>query len=64
MTRALGFIVFIVYLIIGLYLLNFGLNVFTMPDFILDIEKWIIFVGGILVIVGGIKYFFSSKRSY
>lgn len=54
--------IFVVYLIVGLYLLNYALNFIAIPAFILSIEKWIIFVGGILVLFGGVKYLLSSRR--
>lgn len=42
------------YLIVGLYFLNYGLNVVPLSDFFINIEKWIFLLGGIfsaLVIV-------------
>ncbi len=62
MARGFGVIGFLIYLIIGLYFLNFPFGWVTMPEFIKGIEKWIIFAGGILVIIGGVKYLFSSRR--
>ncbi len=62
MARALSIIGFIIYLVVGLYLLNYPFNFITMPSFIVSIEKWILFIGGILVIIGGIKYLFSPRK--
>ena len=56
MVRGNGTAVFILYLILGVYFLNFGLNFIKMPAFFATIDKWIIFFGGILLILGGITY--------
>lgn len=62
MTKIFGMIGTLIYGIIGLYLLNFPFQIVPIPEFISNFDKWIIFVGGILVIIGGIKYLFSSKK--
>jgi predicted membrane channel-forming protein YqfA (hemolysin III family) len=51
-----GMLVFIVYLLFGLYLINSSFSLISMPDFIQSIDNWIIFVTGVLVIIGGMKY--------
>ena len=55
---ALGFII---YLIIGLLLINFSLNIFEII-FLNSIEKWVILIGGVLVIAGGINYLRASRN--
>jgi cytochrome c biogenesis protein CcdA len=55
---------FVLYLIFGIYLLNVPFNFIFLPEFISNINDWIIFVGGILIIVGGINYLRANKKSY
>ena len=54
--------IFLLFLIFGLYFINSTFNFITLPEFILDIDKWIIFSGGILIILGGFNYFKAGKR--
>ena len=63
MAKKFGMMGFLLYLIFGLYFINSTFDFITLPDFVLNIDKWIIFVGGILIIVGGINYIRVSKKS-
>ena len=58
-----GLIGFLVYLILGLYFINSAFNFITLPEFVSNVDKWIMFFGGILIIVGGINYLRASKKS-
>ena len=58
-----GLIGFSVYLIFGLYFINSAFNFITLPEFVFSVDKWIIFIGGILIVVGGINYLRASKKS-
>jgi len=60
----LGLIGFIVYLVFGLYQLNFALNFIDLPTFSTIVNNWILFVGGILIIIGGINYLRVGYRRY
>ncbi|MBT4352144.1 hypothetical protein HOD20_06455 [archaeon] len=60
----LGVIGFLIYLIVGVYLLNVPLNFFPLPGFVQGIHEWIVFVGGILVVLGGINYLRAGRRLY
>lgn len=51
----------ILFVVVGLYLLNYPINIIKMPQAILKIEPWIIFSGGVLLIIGGISYFKTSR---
>ena len=55
----------ILYLIFGLYFINYALNYFLIPQAIKTVldtyNKWIIFVGGILIILGAISHFRLSR---
>ena len=57
-------IFFIIYLIFGLYLVNYSLNLLALPAFFSGINQWIILVGGVLVLLGGINYLRLSKYQY
>ena len=62
----------ILYLIFGAYFINFALNFFLIPAAITaaiePYNKWIIFVGGILIILGAITHFrlqrYTSRYGY
>ncbi len=57
-------IFFVVYLIIGLYFINYPFQFVKIPESISSIaNQWIIFVGGILLIIGGINYLRASRQS-
>jgi hypothetical protein len=58
--RGFGIIGFVFYLIIGVLLFNIAFN-FIQVDFLTSIEKWIIIIGGILVIFGGINYLRANR---
>ena len=56
-----AFIGFLVYLVFGLYFLNFALGFVALPEILSKIDKWIILIGAILIIVGAINYLRLSK---
>lgn len=58
----LGGLIFFIDLILGLYLLNIKLNFVNIPETFLNINNWILFVAGIFLILGGIKYL--TARTY
>ena len=62
--RKKGVIGLVIYMIFGLYFVNSGLNLITLPEFVNSIDRWIILVGGILIIIGGINYLRAGKKSY
>jgi len=41
---------------------NPAFNFFTLPESILKFENWIIFAGGILILIGMINLFRASKK--
>jgi len=55
-------IIGIVFIIAGVYLLNLSFEFIPMPDPIKSIEKWIVLIGGGLLVISGIR-FFLAKRS-
>jgi hypothetical protein len=60
-VRIIGFVL---YLIIGIYLLNVPFEIIPLPVFIESINQWIIFGAGILVISGGINYLRANRNNY
>lgn len=52
-TRGL---IFLIYFVIGLYLLNSAFEFITLPGFTEEIGKWITAIAGVLVILGGITF--------
>ena len=56
-----AFIGFLVYLVFGLYFLNYSLGFVVLPEFLSKIDGWIILIGAILIIVGAINYLRLSK---
>lgn len=54
-------LLFFVYLILGLYFLNFGLNFVTIPPSFVPISNWIVFVGGIFLIFSAIKHLMARR---
>lgn len=57
------FIYFIIYAVFGVYLLNYALKFWVVPEFLLKIDQWIIFIGGILLIFIGLQKL-VKKRTY
>ncbi len=50
-----GFLFIILYLIFGAYFINYALVFIKLPASIDPFNKWIILVGGILIIIGAIN---------
>jgi hypothetical protein len=61
--RGVGGLFFIIYLLLGLYFLNLGLQFIAIPAFLSGIEKGIYVVGGVLLIFGSIKFLMSSRAN-
>ena len=54
--RRTGIIIFLIYLVIGLYFINSVFNFYDIPEIISGFDKWINLIGGILIILGGLSY--------
>ena len=63
-SGAISKVLFIVYLVFGLYLINMFFSFITMPEFITNLDNLIILVAGILVILGGINHLRLRKVKY
>lgn len=51
-----------IYLIFGVYFLSFGLDYLSVPEFISQINNWIIFSGGVLFLVAAYRSIIYSKE--
>ncbi|MBU0959582.1 MAG: hypothetical protein KKB31_06560 [Nanoarchaeota archaeon] len=47
----------ILYIVFGLYLVNWTFLFVKLPEFFADVDKWIFFVAGLLLIWGGFRYY-------
>ena len=47
---------FVIYLIVGLYIINMGFGFIPMPEKILFLDKWILLIAGVLVIFSGFRF--------
>ena len=64
MVKSGGLLGFIVFLVFGAYLINMPFSFLTIPEFISKMDKWISFLAGALLIVGGFYYLKSSSSSH
>ena len=55
---------FVIYLMVGIYLLNVPFDLIPLPGFVEGVNDWVVFFAGILVIIGGINYLRASRRVY
>lgn len=60
-TRALFMFLYIIF---ALYFLNYPFQIIKIPEGFSTIESWIIFIGGILLVVGGFSYFKKGRMYY
>jgi len=56
MARGGALIFFLLYLALGLYFLNFGIQFIKIPEIVSNVNRWIIFAGGVLLIFGAINF--------
>lgn len=56
-----GIILFLVYLVFGVYLINSVLGFYPMPEVISNLDKWAVVVGGVLIIIGGFHFLKNKK---
>lgn len=64
MRQGLRSIILLLYIIFGLYFLNYPFGIIRLPEALSNIDPWIIFVGGILILFGGINYFRAGRNRY
>lgn len=61
-----GIFWFIVYLVFGIYFINSSFNFITIPEIISNFDSWIILLGGVLILLGGVNHFraIRNKNKY
>lgn len=64
--RGSGFriLILLLYVVFGLYFLSYPLDLFTLPETFSNIEPWLVFIGGLLILFGGINYFKARRYAY
>lgn len=62
--RRLRALFMFLYIIFALYFINYPFGIIKIPGTFSSIEPWIIFIGGILLIVGGFSYFKKGRTYY
>jgi predicted membrane channel-forming protein YqfA (hemolysin III family) len=62
--KRINIIIFIVYLILGVYFINFPFQFYPIPEFISKFDNWIIFAGGIFMLFGAINYFRVKRNRF
>ena len=53
---------FLIYLVFGVYLVAYPFSLINIPEIVSNFDKWIIFVGGILILLGAINYFRVTRK--
>ena len=59
--KGVNMFVFVVYLILGVYFINFPFKFYVAPEAVTNFDSWIVFVGGIFMLFGAINYFRVRK---
>lgn len=54
----------ILFIVFGLYLINYPFSFVKIPAAVTGMDKWIILVSGVLLIVGAINHFTRILRGY
>ncbi len=51
----------LIYVLIGLYLINFQIKLVSL-DFLNSIQGWIMFVGGVIILIHGVRFFMKRTK--
>jgi len=60
--KKMNAVIFAIYLILGVYFINFPFQFYPIPEAVSKFDSWIIFAGGVFMFFGAISYF-QSKRN-
>jgi len=55
--RRSGALFMFLYIIFALYFINYPLGIIKIPETFSSIEPWVIFIGGVLLVIGGFSFF-------
>lgn len=61
-TKKMNVLVLLVYVIMGIYFVNYPFQYIQIPENISNFDPWIILIGGLLMLFGAINYF-KVKRN-
>jgi hypothetical protein len=53
----------IISIVFAAFFINYPFSFFIVPESIMKFENWIIFAGGILIVLGMVNYMRASKRT-
>lgn len=59
--KGTNILIFLLYLALGIYFMNYTLDFFSVPEIVTNYNGWIIFAGGLLLLFGAINYFRASR---
>ncbi|MDP2628999.1 MAG: hypothetical protein Q8P15_03845 [Nanoarchaeota archaeon] len=59
--KGANWFIVLMYFLLGVYFVNYPFGFFEVPEIILQNDIWIIFVGGLFLLFGGINYFRVKK---
>jgi len=57
-------LLFILYLILGFYLVNSGLSLISLPGAFASIDKWVVLLAGIFLLLGAFNHYRLKRYSY
>lgn len=57
------FILFLVYVLFGLYFLDDTIGFYPIPSIVSEFNKILVLIGGILILIGGVSILMHNKRS-
>jgi hypothetical protein len=60
--KKLGGLFFVVHILFAIYFINFALNFFEVPEFIENVNQWIIFLGGVLIALAGLNHLKPKRK--
>ena len=64
MQKSGSWLIFLVYLVLGLYFINFSIVYVEIPKAIANFNSWIFIVGGVLILLGGINHLRISGKHH
>lgn len=48
--------IFFIYVIVALYTANIEFNVVKLPDFLINLNKWVLLVAAVFIVIESFKY--------
>lgn len=60
-SKKVNLLIFLSYVVLGGYFINKQFSFLVIPQKVLQFDSWIIFVGGLFLLLGAVHYYKSSK---